>query len=287
MTEFRIPVDLFNPGQVFASLGFLEATHALCGGAEGGFDWTSGQDACFVLAARADRNPFHVVLEFLAEARIYRVAPQVYSDKTGQADADITLMSDGHFPGPNPERMALPVRLERRGQRLDLTHWCDGSSRDDFKLYAGNRSAAHIARAMLRGDQKKRTRGVRDLWQEDEGLAENPFCAVTALGGSFNLDPRGAWTRLDAGYSPNAQGHQVAASPVVEILAAIGLEHARPQRLRPDEVRYAAWCGPLPPFLARAALGCSEVAIPLRTFRFSLVRSGQNKVTTFAQEESA
>jgi CRISPR-associated protein Csb3 len=31
MSEAVIPVDLFNPGQVFASLGFLEAADVLLG----------------------------------------------------------------------------------------------------------------------------------------------------------------------------------------------------------------------------------------------------------------
>ena len=48
------------------------------------------------------------------------------------------------------------------------------------------------------------------------------------MGGSFNFDPRGAWTAIDAGYSPNEHKHAVEASPVVEFLAAWGLEHARP-----------------------------------------------------------
>ncbi len=34
MAESSIPVDLFNPGQVFACLGFLEAADVLCGDAD-------------------------------------------------------------------------------------------------------------------------------------------------------------------------------------------------------------------------------------------------------------
>jgi CRISPR-associated protein Csx14 len=185
--------------------------------------------------------------------------------------------------------MTLPILLVGKEQHLPLTHWCDGSSRDKFKLYAGNRSAADIARAMLRGNPKKKTRGVVDLWQHrNNDVLRNPFGAVTPLGGSFNFDPRSAWTRLDAGFSLNDQKQLVAASPIVEILAAIGLQHARPLRQREsDDVRYATWRGALPPSLARAALGCSDVSVPRRTFRFTLARAGQNKVVTFADEEIA
>ena len=38
VAEAEIPVDLFNPGQVFACLGFLEAADILVGDAEGGLE---------------------------------------------------------------------------------------------------------------------------------------------------------------------------------------------------------------------------------------------------------
>ncbi len=61
-----------------------------------------------------------------------------------------------------------------------------------------------------------KTNGVAQLWQERrDTMIEQPFDVLTQMGGSFNFDPRGAWTAIDAGYSPNDQKHQVAASPVV------------------------------------------------------------------------
>ena len=77
-----------------------------------------------------------------------------------------------------------------------------------------------------------------------------------------------------------------AASPVVELLAAIGLEHARPDEYETRKVRYAVWGHPLPPMLARAALAGAALKVPTRRFGFELDLSGKNKVTTFAQEES-
>ena len=53
MGAASIPVDLFNPGQVFACLGFLEAADVLLGDAEGGFDWTDDGNA--VRAERCGR----------------------------------------------------------------------------------------------------------------------------------------------------------------------------------------------------------------------------------------
>ena len=70
MAESSIPVDLFNPGQVFACLGFLEAADMLCGDTEGGFDWSDEAEVKFCLRADGDKNPFEAVLEFLAGAKV-------------------------------------------------------------------------------------------------------------------------------------------------------------------------------------------------------------------------
>lgn len=309
MVEASIPVDLFNPGQVFACLGFLEAADVLLGDAEGGFDWSHEADVRFRLRAAGDENPFAVVLKFLAEAEIRRCAPVGYADppknkKKGSAEDDEDFVADGPlcrsetFPSPKADRMALPIRLDA-SQRpcIDLAHWADGSGRNDFKLYAGNRSAASIAHAMLRGTREKpkkkqsvgdvKTRGIDALRSASRhDLEAKPFDVLTLMRGSFNFDPRGAWTAIDAGYSPNDQKHGVAASPVLEILAAVGLEHARPDEDETRRVRYGVWSGLVPPILARRVLAGTGVAVPLRTFRFTFGGTKHNKVVTFAQEEA-
>lgn len=219
-----------------------------------------------MLETEGDRNPFAVVLDFIAGAEVHRIAPVGYKDPPPKSKRGAAPGDDGEeeeptddvehsacFPARRPDRMSLPVRLTHAGRSFDVTHWADGSSRNDFKLYAGNRSAARIAKAMIMGTTEKRrngqqvgepkTKGIRRLWEEDrERLIARPFDVLTPMGGSFNFDARGAWTALDAGYSPNDQKHGVTASPVVELLAAIGLENARPIE---DEttrvVRYSAW----------------------------------------------
>jgi CRISPR-associated protein Csb3 len=321
MSAPSIPVDLFNPGQVFACLGFLEAADVLFGNAEGSFDWSHEGNKTFALSAKGERNPFEVVLEFLAEAEPKRWGPIGYADpppKKGKGDNENDESEDDGsanesaadspdleltptFVAKEGDRMALPIRVGG-GNRpvVELGHWADGSSRESFKLYAGNRSADRIARAMLKGVRKKatgkqkangrsgdlKTKGVMQLWEEDRAaLIEAPFDVLTPMGGSFNFDPRGAWTAIDAGYSPNEHKHAIQASPVVEFLAAWGLEHARPVEFGVRQVRYACWGTSLPPMLARAALSCGLTTVPLRQFRFELELSGKNKVVTFAQEE--
>ena len=298
MAESSIPVDLFNPGQVFACLGFLEASDVLCGDATGGFDWSAEEDVRFCLRAGGDENPFKAVLGFLANTKPRRWGPVGYSEppsktrkkgKKGKIAEENKLELRDTFPAhkTSATKMALPIYLSGGNRSaIELGHWADGSSRNDFKLYAGNRSAYQIAGAMLRGDDKK-TKGIVQLWAErrDE-LIERPFDTTTPMGGSFNFDPRGAWTTIDAGYSPNKQKHQIKASPVVEILAAWALENARPNEYETRKVRYAVWGVVLPPILARVALVGGVSVVPMKRFRFELDKSGEERIVTFAEQET-
>lgn len=319
-TTASIPVDLKSPGQVLACMGFLEAAEVLLVGVEGHFDWSEAQ-ATFVLLAGGVENPVEVVLDFLAKTEVRELTPIDYveggaadvddgSDDSSpeepgdDEDSDDEKESNGKgritaqaFPAGEGNRNALPIQLVTDGRRINVSHWADGSSRGAFKLYSGNRSACRIAKQMLQGVRAKpkrhqsigdlKNRGLRQLWQEQrEALLKEPFDVVTPMGGSFNFDPRGAWTAIDAGYSPNTQKDGIAASPVVEILAAIGLEHARPDQYETRKVRYAVWEHPLPPVLARVAFAGADLKLPTRRFAFALDLSGENKVTTFAQEET-
>src|SRR5438552_9570698 len=69
-----IPVDLRNPGQVFACFGFLEAAEILCSPAMGGFEWD--EDERFVLAAEGGEHPIENVLKFLEDATLFAVSPR-------------------------------------------------------------------------------------------------------------------------------------------------------------------------------------------------------------------
>lgn len=287
MGQASIPVDLLNPGQVFACLGLLEAADLLCGSAEGGFDWSDASR--FQLTASGTANPVSAVLEFLACAEVKAAVPHGWSSDEAKSD---NLERIDHYLAGEPDRMALPIVMRGpNGTAVCLTHWSDDSRRDNFKLYSGNRSALSIATAMLKGTMDKKggglTKGVVQLWNEQrEQLTADPFAILCAMGGSFNFDPRGAWTAIDAGYSPNEHKHKVMASPVVEILAAWGLEHARPIAIAIRKYRYAVWEESLPAFLARAALCDGFATLKQRRFRFPLNLSGKNKVICYAIEEA-
>lgn len=307
-----IPVDLKSPGQVLACMGFLEAAEVLLGGVEAYFDWSEAQ-ATFVLCADGDKNPFEVVLEFLSRATISELTPIGYveggaadGENNGEEDAMSSEPEDSAesddddpgevqgrvttpaFPSGEGDRNALPIQLVDNRHRITISHWADGSSRDPFKLYSGNRSARLIASNMIEA--------MRSLWRtEHANLLKIPLDVVMPIKGKFNFDSRAGWVAMDAGYSPKEQGHGVDASPVVELLAALGLEHARPmvvvttdaglRKTLYGKATYAVWGQPLPPMLARAALADAALNLQKRRFSFDLRVSGKNKVTTFAQEE--
>ena len=133
MNEASITVDVYNPGQVFACLGFLEAADLLLGEAEGGFDWSDAASVCFRLRAPLGQdNPVESVLAFLAEAEVKRLGPTGYSDtppkkrnvdgEEGNADEDdeaefeaATIRSaielTETFCARKGDRMTLPIRL--------------------------------------------------------------------------------------------------------------------------------------------------------------------------------
>jgi len=318
MSRASIPVDIFNPGQVFACLGFMEAAEILLGDVECGFDWCDRSKPLFHLRASGERNPFEVVLEFLANADIRAIAPKgiMVDTKKEAGDDDDDLGGDEVKSGGTAEEedshqnaseiieseivaslenklSGLAIRIIGESQSLSVSHWADGSKRETFKLYAGNRSGMSIAKAMQAGKSKTSkdgkvtydTVGLRQLWQSDRsGLTCNPFNG-NAVAGNFGFDARATWTAIDAGYSPDTHENRVFGSSVVELLCAIGLENTRPNEFETRRVRFSIWRLPLPPLLARAALVGALKSIEQRTFHFELALAGKVKKITHAKEE--
>lgn len=301
MAESSIPVDLYNPGQVFACLGLLELADQLIGDAQGAFDWSDEANVSFKLKASTDVNPVAAVLKELAEATIVEIEPVGWP-----GESSITAESSEVFPSPiahhkdnegDYKRTKLPIALQfapPSSGSLEIQHWSDDSSRPEFKLYAGNRSGFSIAGDMMRGKWGKPTKkgisklsnqGLTQLWNADPaGLAQAPFHVLVPMAGSFNMDARGAWSPIDAGYSPDKQGHALVASSVVEILAVVGLEHYRPIEQERNVFMQCVWSDWLHPELARVALQGRLGCFQHRTFEFALRYSGKNKIVSFSQE---
>jgi CRISPR-associated protein Csb3 len=157
MAYAEIGVDLINPGQVFACLGFLEAADVLLGDAEGGFDWGDETDVKFSLSAKGNQNPFEAVLEFLLEAEVEVIRPP--KDVVGPWPERST--PSGIFPAPLRELLksnkkcytanALPLEITDGKKRLSVSNWLEGDGRDILKLFAGNQVGSQLVLNMLNG----------------------------------------------------------------------------------------------------------------------------------------
>lgn len=303
MATASIPVDLFNPGQVFACFGFLEAADVLLGDAEGGFDWSEEPNVRFLLRAKGGKNPIETVLEFISTADVYTVAPAGSRNATASWSVPTRVLGESApFPFPDPPSPAtLPAVLEHSGSdggmsvRLTCDHWGDPSQvtgRDAVKFWAG---AAGYPGAALARDAIALVRG------KAKAAVDDPFSLSAPQSSSFRFDWRRDYIPIDIGFSLNTHAGRIAAVgfPFVELLAAVGLGNARPTRVRALEYKYGVLgvhAGDdgaaeelLDPCLLRAALGGAELPFPMRRFRMYLGwpgKEGQARAIKTVTEES-
>ena len=274
MAEHAIPVDLYNPGQVFACLGFLEAADVLLNDAEGGFDWSEAGNVLFKLQARGNRNPFEVVLEFLSDAKVSAVAPPNVKQRTEKWEVPTMVLNEGQpFPVAIPPSPAtLPALLVAGDNVLTVDHWGDSTDRDNVKFWAG--SGGYPGAALMRDALSL----VRDRMMD---AVNDPFALAAPQSSSFRFDWRRDYIPMDVGFSPNEHSElTMVGFPLVEVLATIGLTNGRPKRINKLEYLYGVVAaaepyGLLSPIFLRAALGGTELPFPRRLFRMKLGWPGQ------------
>jgi CRISPR-associated protein Csx14 len=302
MATATIPVDLRNPGQVFACLGFMEAAEVLIGPAEGGFAWEGTEtEVTFTLSAQGPDDPVRTALAFLARAEVKALAPKdsplstanwrVKTIAAATADRGDTRFGEV-FPCQLPDSpAALPIILTDGTTSIPIDHFADdfaSTGRDNVKFWAG---AAGYPGAALARDALQALAALGGNALAD--AAADPFSVAVPQSSSFRFDWRRDYIPLDAGFSPNLQtAVRMVGFPLVELLAAIGLEHARPDRPdRRDKLtyRYGVSNAVLPTAFARAVLGTADVGFPARIFRMRLGwpgQEGQARCIIDAQEES-
>lgn len=302
MTEASIPVDLFNPGQVFACLGFVEVADVLLGDAEGAFDWSDATAVRFHVRAKGEVSPIARVLRFLDEANATAAAPSGSASLEGWRNDTWgprpMLVDRGRgYPFPDPPSPATFVCVIGDGTyAIEVDHWgekADVTGRDNVKFWAGaggypGSALARDALALVRGHAA--------------AASADPFAFSAPQSSSFRLDWRRDYIPIHAGFSLNAHKGAGAVEalgfPLVELLGAIGLGHARPRRPdRRDKLAYQyavigrerrdedTW---LPPIVLRAALGTAALPFPTRRFRMLLDWPGQEgqarAITTVIEE---
>jgi CRISPR-associated protein Csb3 len=300
MSAASIPVDLFNPGQVFACLGFMELAEVLTGPSRGAFDWSDPGGARFLLHSEGAEDPFAVGLAFLSEAEVHALAPPHGDLDTGSWGVESKRIAEGEpYPiAPLDTPAMLPAVLATGAGTVRLHSWGEssapgmlGTRRDNVKFWAG--AGGYPGVALLRD--------ALDLARPSiAGAREDPFSLSAPQSSSFRFDWRRDYIPIDIGFSLNLHGKmQPRGYPLVEILAVIGLSHARPLRVDKLEYRYAiagrgdegrlSQAEPLLPApLLRAALGVADLPFPTRTFRMRLDWPGQENqarcITTVDEE---
>ncbi|HEY3380778.1 MAG TPA: type I-U CRISPR-associated protein Cas8c [Vicinamibacterales bacterium] len=291
MSEASIPVDLFNPGQVFACLGFLEAADLLVGDAEGGFDWNDPTCARFKIRSRGNGDAVQLVLDFLAGSHVQSLAPPGSLHRTEKWNVHTQLLKAGEpFPFLVPSSPAtLPAVLtcpdsKHTGtvDRIVIDYWgeqTDRTGRDNAKFWGG---AGGYPGAALARD------AIANLKALDRSARADPFSFEAPQSSSFRLDWRRDYIPIDAGFSLNSHSNTMTSVgfPLVEILAAIGLTHARPKKIDRSEYVYSVLghgaCpdqafrhGLFAPVLVRASLGGAPLGLPCRRFRMFLGSPGE------------
>ena len=275
MKTASIPVDLFNPGQVFACLGLLETADILFGNAEGGFDWNDGDTAIFTLSAEVERSPIKAVLTFIRDADISAISPR--SD-VQERDGGATSFILGIHPCKLTDdkgkiRSALlPIRLSLGTQELLVDSWADfDSGRELLQLWTATNGNSAFVRFGKLHVAYKTALSKSTNWESD------PFNLPAPVAANFRLELRRNWTAINLGFSPDkiSKGSgcvpiELTTYPVVELLAAIGLNHARPAKKKKLEWAYSAWSLPLPPSFARAVIGGGLLPDVCRQFRMVL-----------------
>jgi CRISPR-associated protein Csb3 len=295
VAEASIPVDLLNPGQVFACLGLLEAADHLLGDAEGTFDWGQGPEVRYRLRARGDDSPVARVLSFLANASAVGEVPEGSSNLRAWKSAWGALRPrarDLGYPFPDPSSPATLVCVLTDGHHdFPLHYWGDETRRDNVKFWAGSggypgAALARDALALMHGQ-----------WERAEA---EPFAVTAPQSSSFRLDWRRDYIPIDSGFSLNRHGNIKALGyPLVELLGALGLSNARPLRpSRRNKLEYTYgvigraqrdephWFAPS---LLRASLGGATLPFPTRSFRMFLGwpgKEGQARSITKVTEEN-
>src|SRR5690606_29352478 len=245
-----------------------------------GFDWSTPNDTRFVLRVPGEIDPVGAALAFLAEAKVYSQAPEGSDLTTDKWSVATEEMTGGAFPVRLPGTPAtLPAVLEAKGRKIVLSSWGEGrvpnalpTGRDNVKFWAG--AGGYPGVGLLRD-------AIELVRPQLQGAATDPFALTAPQTSSLRLDWRRDYIPIDIGFSLNEHTKiRPRGYPLVEILAVIGLCHARPQRVRKLEYRYSVVGSGderddiasilLPPPLMRAGMGCAALPFPTRTFTMHL-----------------
>lgn len=237
MFQIYHSLDIYNPGEFFASLGLLTVfslqqseaemvSHFEISGDEG------EDNATFVLDSSAELN-MQKAIDDLANSQV-------------QEDTEANVWRNAKV---NP-RLFSPVILSANGWRITLDWWLDALHWEPslLKLWSGTSSPLEMMRAFSR-----------------LGMT-----FVNAGGTLFGFDTRASRDAGDIGYSKKDTREKAALHPLTELLSAIGL-----QRYKPRRFAYFAWQKPIPLPITHAAAIQEVPGTGQRLYTFTVRKIGQ------------
>jgi CRISPR-associated protein Csx14 len=249
--NIRVNVDPTNPGQFFACCGLLELADRLWGGAEGWFE----------------RGRFHIA----ANATLGHLLAMAMDPPE-----EVNQLADGLTVKP----LIAPLRFSFGGwitTPLTLDAWLTikidrnkvvSAANPPWNFWSGQQTSLRIWTSL-------RLALAQQFSELDGPQGESLFSIRVPLSGRFGFDPGAAWNALDVGFSPNEQGLDVASSPAVELLAAIGIQRFRPEMADDRQsFLYATWGKPLAPSVAAAAASGAIAVPPTIRFRGRVISRG-------------
>lgn len=261
-THISLRVDPANPGQFFACCGLLELANLLS---------DEGAEACF------KRDKF-----FLTSSKKLRDLINTLVETPPDALSEIEN-------GIQVKPLIAPLYLNLPGKQVSgfiLNAWMTvkinkgvvtADANPPWNFWSGNQTPLQIWTAL----RKELLNQLND--SKEELLSESLFFERKPLSGRFGFDPGAAWNALDAGFSPNEQSMDVASSPAVELLAAIGLQRFRPQLSKDrNSFIYALWETPLPPNVAFAAASGSMPTVSNSFFQGQVVSRGSYAALSYS-----
>ncbi|MBX3452703.1 MAG: hypothetical protein KF777_24420 [Planctomycetaceae bacterium] len=257
--DIQISVDLTNPGQFFACCGFLELADRLWPGAEGWFE--RGDQFCIAFAGESKGS----LAELLAILVTTQPTAIMKLECNGLEVAPIIAPLAFSLDGGATTALILDawtqIRMDRGVAKV--------ISSPPWNFWSGQQTSLSIWNG-LRAELAKQILAV------DFSTSADLFSHRVFQGGRFGFDCGPAWNALDVGFSPNEQGMEVESSPLVELLAVVGLQRFRPvMNNERDGFDYFTWCRPSSPMVAAATMAGAIRETSTRRFRASVVSRGQ------------
>jgi CRISPR-associated protein Csx14 len=265
MHELRIPFDPCNPGQYYACCGLIELFELFDVEPWSRFevDWRRPRIASFIVQTSSG-------LDMAAVVERIRVAEYQPLRRPG---------------GDRPEQDPIaPIAVTGLG-RHHVIDWWLSPFRDQaaaWKCWAGQLTVAKLFTTLPALLPLAPLAGA-PVEESSEGGLFNSSCFASTR---FGVDPRSAWVAIDLGYSANTQGQEARTFPLVEVLAAFGLQTFRPAGNRSSGFSYSLWLHPLPALVARTASAKPWDGLPALTCSFDVQKRGSYKYFTFAQPQT-